>query len=80
MKQDRRQAALLRIAQHRLTQGSRHQLPAMYSHEVGGLCQHSNHMQRQEVGLVNDLVEPKHTRLVIGRPFDELAHLGYDRA
>jgi hypothetical protein len=52
----------------------------MYLHEVGRLCEQSNDVQRQEVGLVNDLVEPKRIGLVIARPFDELARLGYNGA
>ena len=39
------------------TQRRRHQLSAIRSDELRGLGQDANEMQRQEVGLVDDLVK-----------------------
>ena len=76
MKQDRRQAASPGLAEHRFPERRRHQLAALGANELGCLREQPNDMQRQEVRLVDDLVEPKRVGLVISRPFDQLAHLG----
>ena len=59
MEQDRRQAALPHIAQHRFPERRRHKLATLCARELGRLREQPNDMQRQEVRLVDYLVKPK---------------------
>jgi hypothetical protein len=47
----------------------------MRPEELCRLRQNANEVQRQEVGLVYDLLEPQQLSLVIIRRFDDLEHL-----
>src|SRR5262245_9066488 len=52
-------------------------LPALGAHQSCCLSELANDMQRQEVWLIDHLVQSERVGLIVVRPFNELAHLGH---
>jgi hypothetical protein len=75
MEQEGVQGSVLLSCEHSSTQWRRYQLSAMRSEKLRSLRQDANEMQRQEVGLVYDLLESQQLSLVIIRRLDDPEHL-----
>ena len=78
MEEDGLEGWVLILGQQVLAQASRPQPPAMGSNKRGELRDVTDKEQRQEVGLVDDLVQPKCLSAIEVRPFKEIDHFGDD--